>query len=85
MSEQVARFTTVVEWFAKSRDSALAMGKMDSAALWADGLQHLLSMEQQRDELLHMLKLAGDIIGHPEDAFVMHMNSVIAKAEANHG
>lgn len=51
----VADFATVRKWFLTSQQRCKQMNKHESALLWADGLAHLETMCEQRDELLAVL------------------------------
>ena len=51
-------FDHVRAWFKKAGDRAAAVGKADSALLWADGLAHLTAMHDQRSAMRAALEQA---------------------------
>lgn len=51
-------FGFTADWFRQASKKAKAMGRIESAQLWDDGLAHLLHIKAQRDDLLAALKLA---------------------------
>jgi hypothetical protein len=61
MDKHLPDYEIVLEWFDKSIANARRMNKPDSAALWADGKQHLELMREQRDELLAALIALYDL------------------------
>lgn len=83
-------FEFIEGWFEKAAKNAKAQGRVDSSALWDDGLEHLRHIKSQRDELLEACKNAYCQIeylhtkfgktGSGEQALVM-LDTAIAKAE----
>ncbi len=48
----------VIEWFERAAKNAEAQKRHDSATLWRDGLQHIKSLAEQRDDLLAAIEQA---------------------------
>ena len=46
--EPETSFEFICEWFLKAQENARKQGRHDSAKLWADGLEHLISLQSRR-------------------------------------
>jgi hypothetical protein len=59
----VTSFEFIAEWFQRSADVAAKQGRMDSALLWRDGLQHLKHLHAEVKRLTEELSLLRDHLG----------------------
>lgn len=62
-------YETVSTWFAKCANNAGNQGKSESATLWRDGLEHLESFRNERNQAIELLRevLNSDMAMREED------------------